>query len=52
MQVLVFLLLLPLCKSLFQRHAQVGAAVEVDNSHVKHRVDPLLPEAVGTYVSP
>ena len=49
-QALIFLL--RLCKSLFWRHARVGARIEVDNSYVEHRGGPPLQEAVGAYVCP
>ena len=52
LKVQVLLFLLCLCNSLFRRHAQVGARIEVDNSNVKHESGPPLPEAVGAYVYP
>ena len=35
-----------------QCRAQVGSRVEVDNSNVKHRGGPPLPEAVDAYICP
>ena len=52
LNVQVLLFLLHLCKSLLQRHVQVGARIEVENSNEKHRGGPPLSEAVGAYVYP
>ena len=52
MKVKVLLFLLRLCDIIFRRHAQVGARIKVENSYVKHRGAPPLPEAVVAYVFP
>ena len=48
----VILPLLRLFNNLCGHHVQVGAYIEVDDSHIKHCSDPPLSEAIGVYICP